>query len=237
MIQFKLDPKTAYLIGVYFSDGCINLMQDGCYRFCLSVTDKDFAEIVAATLQQLTYKKVTVYEQQRDNRKLLFNVQVRCDELCRWILMATKNGSSIPDETWESLPIVKHKLITGFMDGDGYISKSKQTHFDSFRYQIGYCSTDTDLLNQYNKLLGSLGVLVQNKPLVCKGGFTGSKKLVTHYRFNIASFIRAGCRFSLKRKSDRLDECIKLLPQRLNATHLRRLSGYENQINNIRKNS
>ena len=237
MIQFKLDSNTAYLIGVYFSDGCINLTQDNCYRFCLSVTDKGFAESVAITLQKLLGRKVTISEQQRGTRKLLYNVFVRCDELCRWVLLATKNGSSLPDETWEALPIVKHKLITGFIDGDGYISKSKQKHFDTYRHQIGYCSTDTDLLAQYNKLLTSLGVSVWPKPLICKGGFAGSIKPVVHYRFNVASFIRAGCRFSIKRKSDRLDECINLLPQRLNATHLRRLSGYSNQINNIRKPS
>lgn len=231
-----ITPEIAYLLGVYFSDGCVS-KHGNSYRYCFGCIDEDFAKNVARCLGSVTGKIPKVYHQVRPGRKPMYNVFRNCTEFCLWIKKVTCDKSKIPDFIFTALPYVKHKFITGFVDGDGYISKSKNSKWGTYRFQVGICSSNKEFLESFVSLLRGLGVNVWPKPMVRYGNLGKSSKPVIHYRMNVASFFRNGCRFSVTRKADRQYECIKLLPQRLHATRLRRKSGYENQIDNIRKKS
>jgi hypothetical protein len=221
MKHFELTPEIAYILGVYFSDGCINKHSGGYLRFCFGCIDKDFAEKVAKHLEIILKKEVRVLEQNRGNkRQLMYNVYTNCTDFCEWVLEITKFKTLIPKDIYSSIPIIKHNFISGFLDGDGYIGKNKVKNFTTFRYQIGYCSTDLNFCNQFNELVSSVGVQIRSKKQSIVGSYENSTIPVHHFRFNVISFLRSGCNFTIKRKEIRLLECFKLLPQRLDAKHL-----------------
>jgi hypothetical protein len=130
---------------------------------------------------------------------------------------ATKGKTEIPEKILKANKEVKRAFIAGAMDGDGWISRSKdrrkKTHIGQkqerqlgikggygYQFMMGF-SGHGEYFEQTLEMMKELGVVLRSRQLKDNG-----KSVTDVVNINIKSFIDSGCYFKCLRKQLRLSE-------------------------------
>jgi len=174
----------AYIMGVYLSDGSINIDSGS---FVLGVTDEVFRDKVARAFDIVGSKySLYTYPPQRPlGKKQVFWLQERSPyKVGRWLEKEFPDGKdhlpNVPDD-------LVRDLVAGILDGDGSIFLDKGCP----RLKVcGYSKYLADL----QKLFERFGVIMHYRPGEC-----------VHY-INLKSFVKAGFYFRMPRKQELVEE-------------------------------
>ena len=198
------DKSYAYLLGVYLGDGCVTRekWRRGEFHpvFRLNTIDRDFAEATRAALMNLTDRKVGIntYAVKKSSKP---NHALRCGdpEICKNLVLdcggATSPKTRLPTFTLESS---EKEFAVGLMDSEGFVAAHSQC--DS--YYMGFKCCDP-WLREFVILLQRIGVQI-GKVSVCPP-LRPHYKTPTRFHIKIDSWVRAGLKFNIKRKQDRVD--------------------------------
>lgn len=197
-IQNKLE---AYLLGLFYADGCIQQFQSGKWRVFsinLKESDKDYLQnicnIINANLNtnyQIRYQKKT------KSYKLTVCKGVFISNLLQLGVIPRKSWSNLSD-VFDNIPDnLKWDWLLGYWDGDGYISKLTTAN----NSMTGVVSLNETLLNSITKFINTQF----NKP-ICHVRQDGK-----YFRINMKGNVK------VKAFLDRLykDNCI-YLPRKYN---------------------
>ena len=199
VFSFKnLNVPLAYLLGAYLTDGCVSEYNANHWKaFTLEVIDRDFAERVQDSINVVTgsSKEITVNE---NKSRPYFKAYSGNQDLCGWLVEVTDDKHLIPDVVYTTNKEVKRAFISGIMDGDGFISWDKEKDW------VGVLGIGTTSLwiFQLWEILRGLGVQVSTPKRETKD------RLKPLYRMTInkKTFWKAGLKFTIKRKQDRMNE-------------------------------
>jgi len=227
----SLDKQTAYLLGVYLTDGSIPKSVDGkwvSYRYSLKAIDLDFVERVLSFLKErLVPETRAVVRKQKARPRTWSNgktskclpqyaIDVGFSKYAEWFLSQTGDKHHIPMIIWDASLEVKRWFIAGVMDGDGYICYHTRPD-KSIQWTIGIGDEAGGWIYEFLELLHKMGIGT-NKPDLRQRNPNESPFL----SFNIKplDFVSHGLFFVMKRKQKRL-EIYKLSRnvQRLDAIH------------------
>lgn len=189
-----MNVKQAYLVGAFLTDGCVYTNKKGNRWFTLEVIDREFAENVQSALNSITGKDREV-SIQRQHDKNYYRAYASGEQLMSWLLLVTDNKQRIPPDIFTAPIDVQIAFVAGMMDGDGYISQYKNGWLGVMGFAV-----NSLWIFQFADLLRSLGVNVS----IPKMETRGRKNPLYRMRINKPSFIRAGLRFTIKRKQERL---------------------------------
>lgn len=197
----NLDKDTAYLLGVYLTDGSITKEN----KFILQVIDKDFAENTLSCIKKIkTDCNANIWT--RDNKTGTWNKQIQyCisvgfTRFKYFFEEQTGKKHHIPYIIWDAPLIIKKWFIAGIMDGDGWISKTKRQNSDKYQYRVGIGGIEEGWIYEFEKLLHQMGVSTCKKELIKK------ENRIPFVRFSIKTkdFKEKGLFFTIKRKQQRL---------------------------------
>lgn len=207
----------AYLLGAYLGDGSVSFApQHGNYFFSLNAIDKEFVERVAISLEEYFGKKPSVFLdktgggwEKRGTRPLWKTVAYGKNK-CQYLRDITHDKTVIPKCVWESSRDKQRAFISGVMDSEGYVGRHHNRETGRVQYLMGIASTDV-WLEDFIRLLEEHGV---------KCGKRYKEKQVKpwhkpkfRYKINTMSWIKSGCKFTIIRKNERLNDYLS--PQRL----------------------
>lgn len=204
----NMNKNLAYIIGVFIGDGSV--LQNK--MFNLQSIDKDFVDITAMCLENLSKNKVTVTVLNRltSSNRLVYSVYL-CDvKFCRLLREITNNKKNLPIdfERWDR--ILQLELIAGLLDSEGYVAMSKFHIYNGrkvFDMRIGIGATDIWLyeLHRFCRKNGfDVGKITREK---IKSG-----KIFAKFGFNKKSFIENGLYFKIFRKQQRIENYKILFP-------------------------
>jgi intein/homing endonuclease len=215
--MFSLTEELMYIIGVYFSDGCVTIYErkDGKgknYLFRVSSIDDDFIQEIKRCLSIILPERTSrIYERNRcDKRfkkcKLQKELHFTDKNLCEFLTSTTFKKTIIPDFIKESERELRLSFLAGFMDGDGWIQKSKRS--DSLyggQIQIGFCGS-YDFVDEIAKMFQRIGVKLGKRQLIPidQNSVIVRTKSGIRYMLKTESFLKAGCYFKIERKQSRL---------------------------------
>ena len=205
MIELNLD--SAYLLGVYYSDGCIQNQRNGKpQRFVVKVIDIEFAEKVKQCAERLLGRKFNIqkYPARGFGKHPFYHVGIGSRELADWIVNASggKERTIIPPEIASSKELAM-SFLQGYMDGDGYSTMR-------IAFQAGFAGVHENVIDFIAKLFRQYGIELGKKSIEHPRGQTkdGSpKKIMYRYHINAESLAKSGFEFSMPRKQDRLTLC------------------------------
>jgi len=200
--DYTLNRETAYLFGVYLTDGSIT----DC-NFNLQAIDRDFVERALSCLQKIRPDSKSYLRIRHDtgswNKSPRFVIKVGLGDYARWFKSQTNFKHHLPTVIWSANDGLKRWFIAGVMDGDGWISKTKRVgenyKYDCFQYRIGIGGVEEGWIYEFRELLNSLGVKC-NK---VERALTDNKKMFCRFGINPKSFFDAKLFFTIKRKQDR----------------------------------
>ena len=206
--KFDLNVSTAYLVGVYLTDGSIYKNQ-----FYLESIDKDFCETVLSVLENIleNFNKNIRYIEPRkksDGYKYAatYRIKISSVELCQWLMKITNHKQTIPNEILNSDKEILLAFLSGLMDGDGGISKSLIRSNGTAMYQITLCGFETlyGAVKDYAKVFDKLGIQYSKRE-------QSQKKIgFISYVLKNFSFVDAGGYFNIIRKQKRLNDMITM---------------------------
>jgi len=201
----------AYLVGVYLSDGCVHRPQGRMAIFSHSSIDREYVFKTKTALEVVLRHKVRYREYNRTFKQenigfkrysqMIYEVSVSNEDFGNWLECITKSKTIVPEVEDYYL---KH-LLSGFIDGDGYINIFKdkdriQKDFQPLRcYQAGICGKGEKM----QKIVGAF-----NKLGVKTGTKTIGKRDVETYKVNLGSLADSGICFSIHRKFFRFCEYV-----------------------------
>lgn len=205
--KFDLSVSTAYLVGVYLTDGSIYKNQ-----FYLESIDKDFCEKVLLHLENIleNFNKNIRYIEPRkksDGYKYAatYRIKISSVDLCEWLMNITNHKQQVPKEILESKREILLSFLSGLMDGDGGISKSEVRSNGTSMYQISLCGFETlyGAVKDYAKVFDKLGIQYRKQDKTSKPGFVS-------YVLKNFSFVDSGGYFNIIRKQKRLNDMISM---------------------------
>jgi hypothetical protein len=145
----------------------------------------------------------------RANRKV-FSVRLSDVEFCRRISDMTFGRQNIPINfnLWDKT--LQRELISGILDSEGYVSKTKIHLYNNkevadVKIGVGACDLWIYELHRFCQETGiKVGVITREK---IKSG-----KIFAKFTFNKKSFIENGLYFNINRKQNRIEEYKLLFP-------------------------
>lgn len=203
-------PETAYILGVYLSDGWTH--KD---VFELSSIDREYCEEVIRCLEAILIgefnKTIREYSMDKINQNKqvkytsnLYKIRVRSTDLATWLRIITNSKQTIPQEFIENNP---KELLSGLMDGDGSISISKARYDIKGSYKITLCGHGYiyQSVQKYPKIFAKLNIrYTETNPKTESVGFV-------IYNLNKADFVNSGCEFKILRKREKLNKLREIL--------------------------
>lgn len=223
-IMDDLNAIRGYFFGVLLGDGHINYSQkalenreqgDGrkAPHILLKVCDYEFAEKWMNCITTLTGKKRVIIPIKQDNPKHRTQYLVRCHAaaLVDECENLTKHKTVIPEEVWSYGANAKKAFVMGLMDSEGWINCALSSlKINDLTLGFGCCDP---WFFDFVKLVNDLGIKtskIYTRPAkLKKNGEMGRK--IHIIRLDILDYIDAGLDFAIKRKSDRLAFCSKIL--------------------------
>lgn len=192
----------AYILGVYFGDGCItNERKRKVFR--LEVMDEDFALEFVKQLESLkAHNKFYKIENSRYIQGYSYIVVCRQYDLINTLLEDTNNKTTIPDYVYKWNKENKLAFIAGLMDSEGFVSQRTKIMKNGLpSFQMGI-KMDFNILKQFKKILQSVGIKT--------GKFSLTKTIVNiqtaNLSININSWIDSGAYFNIQRKNKKVQE-------------------------------
>jgi len=228
----SLDKYTAYLLGVYLTDGSLpkgvsKEYNVNSYSFSLKTIDFDFADRVLSFLKERFVPETKAIVRKQDARprawpngktsacKPQFAIDVGFTKFAPWFLEQTGSKHHIPMVIWDAPLDIRRWFIAGVMDGDGYIAYHTRPD-SSIQWTIGIGDEASGWIYEFRELLHKIGVGTNKSTLRKRDGES------PFLSFNIKpiDFVSHGLFFALDRKKKRL-ETYKLSRnvQRLEAVH------------------
>lgn len=219
----NLNKETAYLLGVYLTDGSIthrSIPTNGC-TFQLQVIDLDFAERTLCFLKKILPNcKGTISEHCYDPSPDSFNKNP-CRKFCLGVgftfwadFFESQTGKKhhIPFVIWDASLEIKRWFIAGVLDGDGWVSIATKGRTNR-RFSIGVGKMENSWIWEFKQLLEEMGISV-NKPDISMAHTNGKtiktySSPVVRLHFNVDSFINHGLFFTIDRKQQRIKTIIK----------------------------
>jgi hypothetical protein len=204
-----MNKKLAYILGVFLGDGSICSDKR---TFALQAIDLDFVEKTADALRCLSKNNVIVSEEKRLTTagRRVFSARLSDVNFCNIISKLTFGRKNIPIDfnSWDK--IFQNEFISGILDSDGYVSKTKVHSYNGqevadIKIGVGACDTWIYELHRFCQESGiKVGVITREK---LKSG-----KIFAKFIFNKKSFIENGLYFNIKRKQDRIENYKILFP-------------------------
>lgn len=217
----NLNKELAYLLGVYLTDGSISTKtkpESGC-TFQLQVIDSDFAERVLEYLKVILpgcKANIGVYSQKRtgfaENNKteiVKYCVGVGFTKWKDFFFNQTGRKHHIPSVIWDASLQIKKWFIAGIMDGDGWISVTKENRTNE-RFSVGVGKVEESWIWEFKQLLEEIGVKV-TKPEIIPAGYGNHLVPFVRLHMNVRSFISTGLFFTISRKQNKLEYAIQYL--------------------------
>jgi len=219
----NLDKETAYLFGVYLSDGSISdslstfknsKKKYKSSSFSIHAIDKDFVEFTLSCIKKLvpSCRAIVCKQEKRDRHwsdgriskcQDQYYINVGFTKFGDFFKEQTGNKHHIPYLIWNAPLVIKKWFIAGSMDGDGWISKTERKLYPGvYQYRTGIGGVEEGWIYEFEKLLHQIGVGTCKKELLKKDRKT------PFVRFSIITkdFKEKGLFFTIKRKQDRLIE-------------------------------
>lgn len=196
----------AYILGVYLGDGNVSMPKDEntgirySPAFRLNTIDEDFAQAVIAALKSMSNRPVSTGKHSvKLSDKPNHWVFAMNPELCNKLVIDTEGKRFIPPYVFDWDKELKLEFIAGLMDSEGFVTYNKQKMTS---YYMGFKCCEV-WVRDFVRVLESVGIMV-GKIAVCPPYKDGYK---TPIRFHIkmTTWVKAGARFKIKRKQDRVD--------------------------------
>lgn len=221
----NLDKETAYLLGVYLTDGSISKGETTFkqskkkykfYSFSLSAIDKEFVEFTLKCIKKLNpecnanVKLRTAIPRVWEHGKYIspckdqWAIHVGFTDFAEWFKSQTGDKHHIPYVIWDAPLVIKRWFIAGLMDGDGYITYHTRSD-QSIQWTVGIGGVEEGWVYEFQQLLHLMG-LSTHKPQI---SIKDRKKLFVSFNIKIMDFVSAGLFFTILRKQERLKTYIK----------------------------
>ncbi|RLF79430.1 DNA endonuclease [Thermococci archaeon] len=147
VVNLEPSPSLAYVTGIYFGDGSVNIHSDHKYRLRLKVVDKEFAEAFARALKEIGAKPHMGYE----------NNITRSG---RWYVESTSKSLYMflkqpKEKLFEVAREYPKEFLRGFFDSEGHVYVDKNTFRSAYIAAYNY---DLDVLDFSRELLSSLSI-------------------------------------------------------------------------------
>jgi len=218
--NFILNYELGYILGVYFGDGSIvhesSDTNAGKSWFSLTTIDIEFAEYVRECFSIFVGPiegGIGKYIDQRKGRKPQYHFRITASDFCRMLSTIAPDKTLIPGIV-HSHQSLKKGFIEGFLDSEGWVSKTKEIcnnpkskYHGHHQYRIGFGCTNKFVMIEMGKFLQEFNVGI-NKLMQDP---IPSGKMFYRYFLNIDSFVASPLRFIIKRKQQRLDEYKSLI--------------------------
>ncbi len=195
-----MNEDMAYLLGVYLSDGSAHHTERN-WIFSLTARDLDFVENTADVLEKVFGRRPAVYE----DRENMYKISFYNKEFVLYLWDVTNHKQKIPESIVESDIKGKLAFISGFLDGDGFVS-----HNTAGQFQVGFVGTADWVKETLPGLLQSIGVKVNKVSTAWPRTQFKANKPIHRVTVNVHSFIAAGGYARIGRKDSRLIEYYKL---------------------------
>ena len=183
-------------------------------RVMLKSIDRDFVEYWRDTIMRLCGTKYSIYisKSKLANRHDLYLCRVYAPEFAIESFELTCKKTSIPDEIKNGIEEVKKGFIQGVMDSEGWITARLCT-FGPSRIQMTVGVTDPWLIDLH-RMFEDIGVetgKIHIRKFSDNPKYLKPRKNLLYFDINIPEYVQAGLDFNIKRKSDRLAWCSKIL--------------------------
>ena len=217
----------AYLVGVYLSDGSVHEPNGRMKIFTHSSIDKEFVDktvsalqvmLPTTTIRQRVMVRTNIAASSLAKRftSAIHEVTVSNTEFCDWLQSVTSSKAIVPMLPKE---LMIH-LLSGFIDGDGYINVFKdkdriQIDNSYLRcYQAGICGKGPKMVHLV-KAFQSVGVKL--------GTMTLGKRDVETYKVQLSTLAESGICFAITRKFFRFCQYVNQVKP---STTIRRILSY-----------
>ena len=215
-----LNKYLAYLLGVYLTDGYISPIER---KFSLQVIDRDFAEQTLNAIRMISPScMANIYERNNDkgawNKNKQFCINAGFAKWDTLFFEQTLFKRKLPTIIYNAPPILKKWFVAGVMDGDGFITFSRERQHETSQWKIGLGKVEDGWILAFLEFMLNEGVKHHKvRRTITKNGVP----FIT-LRFNHGDFIKNGFFFTIGRKQERLERLKILLSkaQRLNTTRL-----------------
>lgn len=192
---------TAYLLGVYLTDGWIEKN----YRFLLKSIDREFCEETLRCIKEVLDGQVNeyIYDDKSHPKRPMYRIEVTSRDLVHWLSFSTARKGMIPREFLFANRNTQLALLAGLMDGDGWISQRKDGGHLTRHYIIGI-ATDPFVkgwIDDMPALLDRLGIRYRRYP---------REDGMVHIHLNKKDFALSGAYFRIRRKQARLERLKEL---------------------------
>lgn len=146
----------AYFLGFIMADGCMYQKKDKskAYQFSIKLSEKDsdiiekFCEHIGFPKDKIRYRSGIRQGHECKAVEVQINDQVFCNHLLNKGIVPQKTGQEyMPDCNGFEIDFIR-----GFIDGDGWIYDRTKDE-NKFRFEIGYCSTSENIMNDINNFL------------------------------------------------------------------------------------
>jgi len=197
----EIKAEQAYILGLFFADGCIYQHKCGSWYVKFASKDKDFVELVKSVLQA-TGKIRLCSNDLGTWYSLDFGSKVLAE---RFIELGVEPRKSFKDVTWNSIPDDHfHHFVRGFFDGDGCITAGKTDgKYYAKLWLFGREGFVKRLINKMNGLgVSGWNFAAQKKPIY-RAGLTRQSKIAEFH-----SWIYSGTDLFLQRKKKRFDQLV-----------------------------
>jgi len=201
-----MNEKLAYLIGVFFGDGCITRYESRgfeWFKFVLRSIDRDFVEYTAECIKSLIGFKPKILTVNQKKNRILYYLTIGNNDLFGWMKELTKKKTVIP-EMIKSIPEYSREFLSGFMDSEGWCAEDRSKI--PYRYRVGFCGS-ADWIDEIIRMLDKSGVKIGKRQTRRS---EWSKKDNVLFMINTRSFIESGIGFKIQRKQNRLETYKKL---------------------------
>ena len=226
MIGQPAGKSFAYILGVYLGDGCVTRVGPR-KVFSMSTIDPEFAEAVRGAFFEYgaTGGKIYGYMQPHKSKRMQYSMQIKHDAICKTLQEDTKCKQAIPPYVFDWPTENRSAFVQGLMDSEGFVAANSNK--TNRRYYMGFKSCDV-WVPDFIKILQGLDIKI--------GKVQIEEPLLPHYkpptRFTIkmASWVKSGIKFSIKRKQRRVEEWASCDAYTQRARHPRRLTSETNTL-------
>lgn len=145
-----MSPELAYLIGVYFGDGCCSKNGKDAWHFRFKVTDLKFIENVREKINSIFGYKPEIHERPPSEwgKKKRYIIYVCSTDFAKWLVKVTKDKSTVPIHLLKT-ERERIEFLRGIYHSEGSIDNKR----------ISLTNTNLILIKSVEELLKSLDMV------------------------------------------------------------------------------
>lgn len=205
-----------YYYGVLLGDGFYGKPSPprGSAYVMLKSIDRDFVERWQAVLEEITGRQYAIgtLKPAAKNRRPLHFAKCYNKELVEESIEVTRDKTVVPNGILMADALVKKSFIQGLMDSEAWITAKLQS-LGACTVQMTFGVTDP-WIRDVHTMFGELGIGVSRiytRKFKDDPKYLKPRKNLMYFNIDILEYVDAGLGFNIKRKSDRLRFCSKIL--------------------------